>query len=116
VKRLTVLQFDELTSLYIEVEHVQLGKPCLLLVRDSLWATQEAEIRRVLREGFVVHPAGTVPGLEAHWVLVSGAEVVDLVDLELPRFRGHLTIGSASSRERSPHGEDKTPLHAGVPG
>ena len=83
VKRLTVLQFDELTGLYIEVEHVQLGKPCLLLVRDSLWAAQEAEIRRVLREGFAVHPAGSVPGLEAHWVLVSGAEVVDLVDQQL---------------------------------
>lgn len=35
--------------------------------------------------------------------------------LELPRFRGHLTIGSASSRERSPHGEDETALRAGVP-
>ena len=35
--------------------------------------------------------------------------------LELPRFRGHLTIGRTSSRERSSHGEDQAPLRAGVP-
>ena len=28
---------------------------------------------------------------------------------------GHLTMGSASSRERSSHGKDQAPLHAGVP-
>ena len=37
------------------------------------------------------------------------------ITLELPRFRGHLTMGSTSSRERSSHGEDEAPLPAGVP-
>ncbi len=35
--------------------------------------------------------------------------------LELPRFRGHLTMGSASSPERSSHGEDQATLPSGVP-
>jgi len=42
---------------------------------------------------------------------LSGADM----ELELPRFRGHLTMGSTSSRERSSHGEDEAPLPAGVP-
>jgi len=34
------------------------------------------------------------------------------LELELPRFRGHLTMGSASSPERSSHGEDQAALPA----
>jgi hypothetical protein len=49
------------------------------------------------------------------WTIGAPLEETTIVNLELPRFRGHLTMGSTCSRERSSHGENETALHAGVP-
>ena len=80
VKRLIVLQHDESTQLFVEVDHVQLGCDCLLLAHEQLWSKEKNEIQRVLREGYVAHEPGTIEGLPSHWALVRGAQVVDLVE------------------------------------
>lgn len=80
VKRLVVLQHDEANQLFVEVDHAQPGCDCLLLVHEQLWGMEEDEIRRVLRAGYKTHEPGCIAGLPAHWVLVSGAQVVDLIE------------------------------------
>lgn len=79
VKRLLVLERDDLNKIYVEIERPHLGVDSMLLVHSTLWRASASQIQAVLRPGWRQYEPDTCPGLPRGWVLVAGAQIVGLV-------------------------------------
>ena len=125
-RRLVPMRFDDLQNCYVEVERVQLGERCILVLAEDLRARVEQVLAVVARPGWIfLDPSAK--GVPAGWLVVQGVQVFDRfsgvvhVDLQplLPRTSATLVLSGGSTlpgRLRKWSSLDPPEIQAVMPG
>jgi len=95
IKRLVVLEKDELNHIYVEADRAHLGSDSMLLVHETLWESQRESIEKVMRPGWKLHTAENTVGVPAQWVLLTNVQIVGLVSQQDPDLEGLLPLSLA---------------------
>jgi len=95
IKRLVVLEKDELNHIYVETDRAHLGADSMLLVHEALWDAHSESIDKVLRPGWKLRTAEDCQGVPAHWLLLTDVQIVGLVSKQDPDLEGLLPLSLA---------------------
>jgi len=74
VRRVVVLERDELNRVFIEADRAHLGVDSVILVHESIWESMQEPITKVLRDGWRLASADA--GVPRGWVLLLDAQVI----------------------------------------